>query len=50
MPISADAASDCSRRRRVSSVMTGDTNTGELGTLETSVGGVEGRETRESDR
>jgi hypothetical protein len=43
-PISADAWSDCCRLRIVSSVSMGGANVGELKALDTSVGGVDGRE------
>ncbi len=43
LPSSAEAMSDCSRRRRLSSVSGGKTKIGELRPLETSVGGVEVR-------
>jgi len=41
LPISAEAVSDCCRRRRISSVSAGRAKVGELRVLETSVGGVE---------
>jgi len=44
LPISAEALSDCSRRRSDSSVSMGGANTGELRALDISVGGVEERE------
>ena len=46
-PISDDALSDCSRRRRVSAVSGGGANIGELWASDISVGGVDVRE--ESD-
>jgi hypothetical protein len=48
-PIAADASSDCSRLRLLSSVSTGGANTGELKVLDTSVGGVDGLEKWELD-
>lgn len=44
-PISEEARSDCSRRRLLSGVSTGSANVGELGTSDTSVAGVEDRDT-----
>lgn len=41
MPISEDALSDCSRRRRISGVSGGSAKVGELRELDMSVGGVE---------
>lgn len=49
LPISAEAASDCSRRRLDSSLSSGGAKTGELNTLDTSVGGVEERDGLEAD-
>lgn len=40
-PISAEARSDCSRRRRLSGVSTGGAKVGELSPLDSSVGGVD---------
>jgi hypothetical protein len=44
LPISAEAMSDCSLLRRVSSDSGGSAKTGELRVLDTSVGGVDMRE------
>jgi len=44
LPISAEAKSDCARRRIVSCGSGGGANVGELSVLDTSVGGVETRE------
>jgi hypothetical protein len=48
-PISDDALSDCSRRRRVSAVSGGGANTEELVASDISVGGVDDREMYDSD-
>jgi hypothetical protein len=48
-PISDDALSDCSRRRRVSAVSGRGANVGELWASDTSVGGVDVREEYDSD-
>lgn len=48
-PIAADAASDWSRRRLLSSVSAGSANMGELRVLDTSVGGVDDRDNWELD-
>jgi hypothetical protein len=48
-PISEDALSDCSRRRRVSAVSGGGANVGELWASDISVGGVDVREVYDSD-
>jgi hypothetical protein len=49
LPISDDALSDCSRRRRVSAVSGGGANVGELWTSDISVGGVDVREMLDPD-
>jgi hypothetical protein len=48
-PISDDALSNCSRRRRVSAVSGGGANIGELRVSDISVGGVDDREMYDSD-
>ncbi len=49
LPISVDALSDCSRRRRLSAVSGGSANVGELSELDISVGGVDVPDRRESE-